>query len=156
MQLCGSLNILWYCLSLGLEWKLTFSSPVATTEFSRFAGMLSAALYSITASIAPLISLNEYGLLGWAWPSHLFLLKLLMLLWVQQLSKSKQSIRKPGRLEVLSRLQRCSVILAKSFSTSPSVKCRRLWLLGERAVEKPLRGEIYQTVALSFFGPRDH
>ena len=24
---CGSLNILWYCLSLGLEWKLTFSSP---------------------------------------------------------------------------------------------------------------------------------
>ena len=31
-------------LSLGLEWKLTFSSPVATAEFSKFAGMLSAAL----------------------------------------------------------------------------------------------------------------
>ena len=30
MQLCSSLNILWHCLSLGLEWKLTFSSPVAT------------------------------------------------------------------------------------------------------------------------------
>ena len=30
--------------SLGLEWKLTFSSPVATAEFSKFAGMLSAAL----------------------------------------------------------------------------------------------------------------
>ena len=29
MQLCCSLNILWLCLSLGLEWKLTFSSPVA-------------------------------------------------------------------------------------------------------------------------------
>ena len=28
MQLCGSLSILWHCLSLGLEWKLTFSSPV--------------------------------------------------------------------------------------------------------------------------------
>ena len=28
VQLCGSLSILWYCLSLGLEWKLTFSSPV--------------------------------------------------------------------------------------------------------------------------------
>ena len=27
MRLCGSLNILWHCLSLGLEWKLTFSSP---------------------------------------------------------------------------------------------------------------------------------
>ena len=24
-QLCSSLNILWHCLSLGLEWKLTFS-----------------------------------------------------------------------------------------------------------------------------------
>ena len=31
-------------LSLGLEWKLTFSSPVATAEFSKFAGILSAAL----------------------------------------------------------------------------------------------------------------
>ena len=38
MQLCGSLSILWHCLSLGLEWKLTFSSPVATAEFSKFAG----------------------------------------------------------------------------------------------------------------------
>ena len=38
------LNILWHCLSLGLEWKLTFSSPVATAEFSKSAGILSAAL----------------------------------------------------------------------------------------------------------------
>ena len=37
-------TILWQCLSLGLEWKLTFSCPVATAEFSRFAGILSAAL----------------------------------------------------------------------------------------------------------------
>jgi len=43
-ELCGSLNILWHCLSLGLEWKLIFSSPVATPEFSKFAGILSAAL----------------------------------------------------------------------------------------------------------------
>ena len=42
MQLCSSLSILWHCLSLGLEWKLTFSSPVATTEFSKFAGILRA------------------------------------------------------------------------------------------------------------------
>ena len=34
----------WHCLSLGLEWKLTFSSPVATAEFSKFAGIVSAAL----------------------------------------------------------------------------------------------------------------
>ena len=37
-------NILWHYLSLGLEWKLTFSSPMATAEFSKFAGILSAAL----------------------------------------------------------------------------------------------------------------
>ena len=30
--------------SLGLEWKQTFSSPVAIAEFSKFAGILSAAL----------------------------------------------------------------------------------------------------------------
>ena len=43
-MLCGSLNILWHCLSLGLEWKWTFSSPVATAEVFIFAGILSAAL----------------------------------------------------------------------------------------------------------------
>ena len=37
-------NIVWHCLSLGLERKLTFSSPVATAAFSKFAGILSAAL----------------------------------------------------------------------------------------------------------------
>ena len=35
---------LWHCLSLALKWKLTFSSPVATAEFSKCAGILSAAL----------------------------------------------------------------------------------------------------------------
>ena len=30
--------------SLGLEWKLTFSSPVTTAEFSKFPGILSATL----------------------------------------------------------------------------------------------------------------
>ena len=33
VQLCSSVSILWQCLSLGLEWKLTISSPVATPEF---------------------------------------------------------------------------------------------------------------------------
>ena len=36
VDLCGSLSILWHCLSLGLEWKLTFSSRVATAEFYHF------------------------------------------------------------------------------------------------------------------------
>ena len=44
VQLWDSLNILWHCLSLALKWKLTFSSPVATAEFSKFAGILSTAL----------------------------------------------------------------------------------------------------------------
>ena len=35
---------LWHWLSLGLEWKLTFSSPVVTAEFSKFAFILSEAL----------------------------------------------------------------------------------------------------------------
>ena len=43
-QLCSSLNIFPHCLCLGLEWKLTFSSPLATAEFSKFAGIFSAAL----------------------------------------------------------------------------------------------------------------
>ena len=44
IYLCGSLSILWHCLSLELEWKVTFSSHVATAEFSKFAHILSAAL----------------------------------------------------------------------------------------------------------------
>ena len=44
VQLYGNWNILWHRHSLGLEWKLTFSSPVTTAEFSKVAGMLSAAL----------------------------------------------------------------------------------------------------------------
>ena len=42
--ICGSLSILWHCLSLGLESKLTFSSPVATAEFSKFADILNVPL----------------------------------------------------------------------------------------------------------------
>ena len=39
-----SLNIPWNCLSLGFKWRLTFSSPLAIAEFSKFASILSAAL----------------------------------------------------------------------------------------------------------------
>ena len=44
VQLWGSLNILWHCPSFGLEWKLTFSSPVVTVAFSIFPVILCAAL----------------------------------------------------------------------------------------------------------------
>ena len=44
VQLCSNLSILWHCISLGLEWKLTFSRPLATAESSKFIGILSAAL----------------------------------------------------------------------------------------------------------------
>ena len=43
LQLCISLSILWHCLSLGLEWKLTFSSPVVTAEFSKSVSILNVA-----------------------------------------------------------------------------------------------------------------
>ena len=36
--------VLWHSLSLGLDWKLTFSSPAATAKFSKFADILN--LYS--------------------------------------------------------------------------------------------------------------
>ena len=39
----GCLDIFWH-LSLGLEWKVTSSSPVATAEFFKFAGILSTEL----------------------------------------------------------------------------------------------------------------
>ena len=35
---------LWDWNEMGLEWNLTFSSPVATAAFSKFAGILSVAL----------------------------------------------------------------------------------------------------------------
>ena len=44
VQLCGNFSILWHCLSLWLGGKLTSSSPMATAKFSKFAGILSAAL----------------------------------------------------------------------------------------------------------------
>ena len=44
VQMYGSLNILWRCLSLELEWKLSFSSPVTAAELSKFAGILSTPL----------------------------------------------------------------------------------------------------------------
>ena len=59
VALCSSLNILWHCLSLGLKWKLIFSSPVATAEHMalKFTGILSAALsqhHLLGFEIAPL------------------------------------------------------------------------------------------------------
>ena len=64
MQLCGSLSSLCHYLSLKLEWKLTFSSPVATAEFSKFVGISNAALlqhhlfgFEITGILSPPLAL---------------------------------------------------------------------------------------------------
>ena len=57
VQLCSNLSILWHYISLRSEWKLTFSSPVATAEFSKFAGISSAVLsqhHLLEFEIAPL------------------------------------------------------------------------------------------------------
>ena len=45
MQLCGSLSIQFFGIAFLWDWnENNFSSPVATAEFSKFAGILSAAL----------------------------------------------------------------------------------------------------------------
>ena len=57
MQLCSSLNFLWHFPSLGLEWKLAFSNPVATAEFSKFSDILTASSFSIFNGSAGIPSL---------------------------------------------------------------------------------------------------
>ena len=44
VPLYSSLNILWHYPSLGLKRKWSFSSPVATAEFSKFVSLLNVAL----------------------------------------------------------------------------------------------------------------
>ena len=48
LLVCGILNTLWHCLSLGLERKLTISSPVATSEFSKNSGFKPLKLFTIS------------------------------------------------------------------------------------------------------------
>ena len=43
VQLHDRLNIIWNCLSFGLEWKLTYPSTVVADELSKFADILNAA-----------------------------------------------------------------------------------------------------------------
>ena len=58
-----NLNILWHCLSLGLQWKWTFSSPVATAELSNllaywvqcFNSIIFKDLYSFCVFLPPLL-----------------------------------------------------------------------------------------------------
>ena len=50
----------WLCPSLGLEWKKTFSSPLATAEFSKFADILSAV--NVEVLISFLISVVLFAL----------------------------------------------------------------------------------------------
>ena len=50
--MCGSLSIVWHCLSLGLKSKLTFSSPVATAGLEEAqAGIKMAREISITSDM---------------------------------------------------------------------------------------------------------
>ena len=49
MQMCSSLIILWHCLSLGLEWKLTFYSAVASADFSKFAGNIGCSTFTASS-----------------------------------------------------------------------------------------------------------
>ena len=47
----GSLSILWHCLSLGLEWKLTFSSPVATAVVTFYSLVIWSGSMSVSQQI---------------------------------------------------------------------------------------------------------
>ena len=62
MQLCGSLSILWHCLSLGPKWKLTFSSPVSTAEFSKSVAIVEYFCISIYLALSLEVFSNEYEL----------------------------------------------------------------------------------------------
>ena len=61
VQLCSSLSILWHCPTLGLQWKLTFSSSVATAEFPQICchtecSTLTASSFRILNSSAEILS----------------------------------------------------------------------------------------------------
>ena len=60
VQLCGSLSILWHCFSLGLEWKLTFSSlwPHPSSE-NWIKDLLSMAPPIRTRPVSPSVSLSH-------------------------------------------------------------------------------------------------
>ena len=64
-QYLHSFSILWHCLSLGLKWKLTFSSPVSTSEFSKFSGVMSAAWASLGAQIIICLQCRRPGSDPW-------------------------------------------------------------------------------------------
>ena len=64
--MCGSLNILWHYLSLELKSKLTFFSPGDTAEFSKIAGIFSAALI-ITVNLLLKIVQTYYIQLVCSW-----------------------------------------------------------------------------------------
>ena len=68
-QLYSSLNILWHCPSLGLEWKLIFSSPMATAEFSKFSGILSTSLsqHHLFSQLSTVQSLSHVRLFVTVW-----------------------------------------------------------------------------------------
>ena len=47
VQLCGSLSILWHCLSLGLEWKLTFSMASRRDQWTPWSQTLRLQSYKV-------------------------------------------------------------------------------------------------------------
>ena len=73
MQLCSSLNILWHCLSLGLEWKLTFSSPVSTAEIPHAVGQLTPR--TTMKSLQDTVTIPRAATKTWSSPKQRFLLK---------------------------------------------------------------------------------
>ena len=68
--MCGSLSILWHCLSLGLEGKLICSSPVATAEFPKLKSVPCSMSHSNCCYLKCIQISQEAGQV--VWYSHLF------------------------------------------------------------------------------------
>ena len=148
MQLCNSLNILWHCLSLGLECKLTFSSPVATAEFSKFAGVLSATLSLPTKEqassnfLAVVTVCSDFG----AQENkicHCFHFSPLYLLWSELpisagSSKKQQSSRKASIS--------ASLTMPKPLTVWITINCGKFWKTWEYQTTWPASWEIYMQV----------
>ena len=137
VQLYGSLNNLWYYPSLGLKWKLTFSSPVATAAFFRFeCSILTASSFSIlniSAGIpSPLLALFPPSTFYFTDSKDVdvqschHLLDYIQFILMHDLTWRIPWVKEPGGLQSMG-LLRVGHDWATSLSLSTFMHCRRKW-----------------------------
>ena len=138
MQLCSSLSILWHCLSLGLEWKLTFSSPVATAEFSKFAGILSAALSQHHLSVSIFLPFHTVH----------WVLKARILKWFAiPFSSGPHSVRSSKKKESSRKTSICALLtMPKTLTVWVTINYGKFWNRWEYQTTWPASWETYMQV----------